>query len=102
MTAPTLATVFHQWARLGLGLERFQRIGMFHIHTTFCITVNTEVCQPSPVHADFNNADVLGGGYTPRARVSKLSVVELHREKQRIAFEEYSRLVVRFLTWVKI
>ena len=52
---------------------------------------------PSPVHAGFHNADVQGGGGEyDRSRLSKLSVVELSRKNQRIALDEYSRLVVRF------
>ena len=36
-----------------------------------------------------------GGGATPS--VSKLSIIELSGKNQRIALEEYSRLVVSFL-----
>ena len=50
------------------------------------------------MHADFHNTYVQGGGVdaTP-PRVSKLRVVELSGKNQRIALDEYSRLVVRFL-----
>ena len=39
-----------------------------------------------------------GVGATPSLCVSKVSIVELSEKKHRIALEEYSRLVVRFLT----
>ena len=50
--------------------------------------------------ADFHNVDVQGGGVdaTPPPRVSILMVVELSGKNRRVARDEYSRLVVRFLT----
>ena len=53
--------------------------------------------QLSPVHADFHNLDVQGGGRCDPPRVSKLRVVKLSGKNRRIALDEYSRLVVRFL-----
>ena len=47
-----------------------------------------------PYFATFASAG--GGGCDPPG-VSKLSVVELSGKNQRIALDEYSRLVVRFL-----
>ena len=57
LTAPILATFFHQWARIGFG-HGFQRIEMFHIHKTVCITVDTEVCyvQTNAVNENVTNA----------------------------------------------
>ena len=47
-----------------------------------------------PYFATFASA---GGGGCDPPLVSKLSLVELSRKKQRIALEEYLRLVGRFL-----
>ena len=55
--------------------------------------------KPSPVHADFHNGDVQGGGggRCDLPTLLKLRVVELSGKHSRIALDEYSRLLVRFL-----
>ena len=51
---------------------------------------------PRPCTPVFITRTCRGGGEYDRPRLSKLSVVELSRKNQRIALDEYSRLVVRF------
>ena len=49
-----------------------------------------------PVHGLFHNADMRGGGGDLQ-EVSKLNVLERSGKKDQIAFDEYSRLALRFL-----
>ena len=52
---------------------------------------------PSPVHADFHNADVQGGGIdVTTTRVSKVRVVELSGKNQRL---DNQRLLTSTREW---
>ena len=54
--------------------------------------------NPRPGKAFFITRPGRGGGGCDPPGVSKLSVVALREKKQSIALDEYSRLVVHFLT----